>query len=504
LYLSDAQGRLIGQSTKSGNASEQISLPIEAGDYYLTVVAKSFRSISYQLNLSARVQPVTTPVVVQRPTTETGSSGSQVTPLPDVSYFGGSREWNLNAINAPEAWAKGYTGQGVTVAIVDTGVDLDHPDLVNNLYVNPGEIRGNGIDDDRNGFIDDVSGYDFADRDSNADDVVGHGTHVAGTIAASNNGFGATGVAPGAKILPVRVLGADGSGNTSDVAAGIRYAADLGADIINLSLGGDYSRAVETAIDYARSLGSLVIAAAGNESATTPSYPARFSASDDNVISVGASTTSGSIASFSNDVGLSRAIQVDAPGVGIYSTYVGGGYATLSGTSMAAPHVAGLAALTLSANPSLTTRQLRDLLASGTVGRATGSDAIGNINATTTVAYAAAGITGGTRLADARSVTSSINQSSSAQTQRTTSIDQITTAADQDFARKNTPTHQESLFLEVLEQLIPAKRFRASPSYASYPQQHVEAIDLVMSEPSDIVPSEPSDFVATSGLTHLR
>ena len=155
----------------------------------------------------------------------------------------------------------------------------------------------------------------------------------------------------------------------------------------------DNESTTDSAINYARSLGSIIIiAAAGNESAAVPGYPARFSATDDNVISVGAYSSSGSIASFSNRVGNSGSVQIDAPGVGIYSTYLGGGYATMSGTSMASPHIAGLAALTLSANPSLTSRELRDLLATGTSGRAVGSDSFGKANASITVAYAAAGL----------------------------------------------------------------------------------------------------------------
>jgi subtilisin family serine protease len=134
------------------------------------------------------------------------------------------------------------------IAVIDTGVDLDHPDLVSSLFVNPGEIAGNNLDDDNNGFVDDVHGYDFANRDANPNDTNGHGTHVAGTIASSKNGVGATGVAPDAKILPIRVLGDDGSGISIDVAAGIRYAAQMGADIINLSLGGQYSSVIDAAI----------------------------------------------------------------------------------------------------------------------------------------------------------------------------------------------------------------------------------------------------------------
>ncbi|KAA1261683.1 Thermophilic serine proteinase precursor [Rubripirellula obstinata] len=391
LYLSDSSGNVLGRSTRFGTQSELISESLDAGEYFVTVATRSFWSSRYRLTISAELQPETPPDLADATPPLAPGAG---TTLQDVGYFGGSRDWNLNAVGAPESWAAGYTGQGVLVAVVDTGVDLDHPDLSSNIFVNAGEIAGNGIDDDGNGFVDDVNGFDFADGDADPNDVGGHGTHVAGTIAAGNNGFGATGVAPGATILPVRVLGASGAGSTLDVAAGIRYAADLGADIINLSLGGGYSRAIDSAIDYARALGSFIVAAAGNESSAVPGFPARFSATDDNVISVGAYSSSGRLAGFSNDVGSSQSVQVDAPGVGIYSTYVGGRYATLSGTSMAAPHVAGLAALTLSANPDLTSPELRALLASGTVGRAVGSDAVGSVTAQTTVGYAAAGFGG--------------------------------------------------------------------------------------------------------------
>jgi subtilisin family serine protease len=137
-------------------------------------------------------------------------------------------------------------------------------------------------------------------------------------------------------------------------------------------------------------LGSLVVVAAGNEAASVPSYPARFSSQYSHVISVGAFGSSDSLASFSNDVGNSRSVQVDAPGDGIFSTYTGGGYATLSGTSMAAPHVAGLAALMLSANPYVTSAELRTLLARGTIGQASDSDSLGKASAKSSVAYAAA------------------------------------------------------------------------------------------------------------------
>ena len=202
-----------------------------------------------------------------------------------------------------ESWAQGYTGQGVTVAVVDTGVQLTHPDFVNQIWVNPGEIAGNGIDDDHDGYVDDVNGWDFASNDNNPTDQNGHGTHVAGIIAAANNGFGATGVAPGARIMPVRVLDANGSGTDTAVAAGIRFAAQHGANIINLSLGGSYSSVIYAALQYAQSLNVLVVAAAGNEYAATPSNPSSASATLSNVLSVGAYDSSNRIASFSNHVG---------------------------------------------------------------------------------------------------------------------------------------------------------------------------------------------------------
>ncbi|MEO1615104.1 MAG: S8 family peptidase [Planctomycetota bacterium] len=386
LYLTNAAGQIIASSTQAGRAAEAIDVQLPSGEYFAWTLATSYWNTPYSMQIDATLEA---PPVVDLPLDE-GEGG--VGRLAEVDYFGGNRDWGINAIGAPEAWAAGYRGEGVTVAVVDTGVDLDHPDLVSNLFVNPGEIPGNGIDDDANGFIDDVHGYDFADGDANPNDVNGHGTHVAGTIAAADNGFGATGVAPDATILPIKVLGDNGSGRSSSVAAGIRYAADLGADIINLSLGGGYSSAIESAIRYAEAAGSFIVAAAGNEAAAVPGFPARFSSSYENVISVGAHDRNGQVAGFSNDVGNSGALQVDAPGVGVYSTYAGGGFATLSGTSMAAPHVAGLAALSVSANPSLTATQLRNVIAGGVIGDARGSDAIGLASTLDTVARAATGV----------------------------------------------------------------------------------------------------------------
>ena len=383
LYLFDAQGRRLDGSFLSGAQDEQISRTVGAGTYFVAVSPWEDADTSYTFTVDA------TSLVSDAP-----SQGGEVEPFPDVPDLRGVNNYHLNAINAPEAWAQGYTGEGVLVAVLDTGVSLDHPDLASNIYVNPGEIPGNGIDDDGNGFVDDVNGWDFTTNTNDANDVHGHGTHVAGIIGAGSNGFGATGVAYDATILPVQVLRDSGSGSNRSVANGIRYAVDVGADIINLSLGGGFSSSILAALRYAEANDVLVVAAAGNESADIPSHPAIFSNQLDNTLSVGAFSSSNEAASFSNRVGNSGAVQVDAPGVGVFSTYPGGRYARLSGTSMAAPNAAGVAALALSANGNLSAAELRTLIVNGAIDTVVNSDSIGRVNAATTVAYAAAGVTG--------------------------------------------------------------------------------------------------------------
>ncbi|MFO0868577.1 MAG: S8 family serine peptidase [Pirellulales bacterium] len=411
LTLYNAAGQGLALSNKSGAAAESISRTLSAGVYYVEVAPWRTATSSYVLTVSTPTTPVTptpsTPGSGTPATPGTPSTTTPVDPLPNVAYYGTARDWNLNSINAPEAWAAGYRGAGVVVAVVDTGVDISHPDLSSQIWVNPGEVAGNGIDDDRNGYIDDVRGWDFVNRDNTPTDGNGHGTHVAGIIAANDNGVGATGVAPGAKIMPVRVLGNDGSGTDTAVAAGIRYAAQNGADIINLSLGGAYSSVIQSAIQFAQQRDVLVVTAAGNESSSVPSYPGRFSATLSNVISVGAYSSSLSLAGFSNRVGSSGAVQVDAPGVGVYNAWPSGQYQTLSGTSMASPHVAGLAALALSARPSLTAAQLRSYIVQGAGQSIAGSDSLGGVNAAVTVALAAAGSSSSVASSSSASVASS-------------------------------------------------------------------------------------------------
>jgi subtilisin family serine protease len=271
--------------------------------------------------------------------------------------------WGVDKVNAPDVWQQGYSGRGVVVAVLDTGVDYNHVDLGGNIWKNAGEIDGNGIDDDGNGYIDDTRGWNFAGNNNNPMDIEGHGTHVAGTIAAQRNGFGVTGVAYDATIMPVKVLSDQGSGSDAAIAQGIRYAAQNGADVLNLSLGGGApSKAIADAIHYAVKQGSVVVMASGNDSAKSPVNPARLA--NRWGIAVGAVDRRLQMADFSNLAGRRQLDYVVAPGVNIYSTKPNNQYQFLNGTSMAAPHVAGVAALVFSANPTLSPSQVETILTS--------------------------------------------------------------------------------------------------------------------------------------------
>jgi subtilisin family serine protease len=275
--------------------------------------------------------------------------------FPDVPNLGGNN-WGADLIKAPAAWAKGYTGKGVVVAVLDTGVDYNHPDLKDNIWTNPNN-------DAAQGYADDIHGWNFVDNNNNVLDTsqIGHGTHVAGTIAGENNGFGVTGIAYDAKIMPVKVLDNSGTGSYTNITKGIYYAVDHGANVINLSLGGSYpNNSLNSALQYASSKDVTVVMAAGNDSATQPDYPARYAKNWG--IAVGAVDQNKNIADFSDYAGSSQLAYVTAPGVNIYSTIPGNKYTTYSGTSMAAPHVTGVVALMLSANHNLTDAQVRQII----------------------------------------------------------------------------------------------------------------------------------------------
>lgn len=267
----------------------------------------------------------------------------------------------LRRMQIPAAWDRLTTGREVIVAISDSGIDILHEDLVNSLWSNMREIPGNGRDDDGNGFVDDIHGWNFVTNSPNVDTVDSHGSHVAGIVGAGvDNGKGIAGSSPYVKLMSVQFLGQDGRGRISDGIKTLVYAADNGAKIINASWGADNpSRALEEALEYANSKGALVIAAAGNEQNDTdeiPAYPA--AAPVEGVLSVASSAANGRLSNFSNYGQVS--VDLVAAGSNILSTIPGNRYQRMSGTSMATPFVSGVAALILSQRPDLSLGQLKN------------------------------------------------------------------------------------------------------------------------------------------------
>lgn len=301
--------------------------------------------------------------------------------VPNDSDF--SRLWALNNvgqgggtpdadIDAPETWEAVTGSRDVVVAVIDTGIDYTHPDLWANMWTNPGEIAGNGIDDDGNGFVDDVYGYDFANGDSDPMDDEGHGTHVAGIIAAAgNNGQGVAGVNWVGSLMALKFLDEEGSGTTSDAVLAVNYATlmrtayGINVRVTNNSWGGgNFSQALHDAIQAAGDAGILFVVAAGNEGADLdrqPRYPPAYQLS--NIVVVAATDRNDQLARFSNFG--AGTVDLAAPGVGIYSTTPGDHYAWFDGTSMATPYVAGTAALLWSAVPNATAAEVRSALLGG-------------------------------------------------------------------------------------------------------------------------------------------
>ncbi|MDP4173496.1 MAG: S8 family serine peptidase [Bacteroidota bacterium] len=274
-------------------------------------------------------------------------------------------QWSLKKIMAEEAWDISQGDTSIVIGIVDTGVDWDHPDLAANIWTNYKEIPGNGIDDDHNGYVDDVRGWDFggttgiADNDP-VEDRPDHGSHVAGIASAvTNNSTGVASIGYKCKIMPVKTS-VDNTRDVNDRAyivygfEGIVYAVDNGAKIINCSWGGSqYSKAGKEAIDYAFSKGVLVVASAGNSSSNAPNYPACYPG----VLSVASTSKDDRLSSFSS---FGSHVCLSAPGEGIYSTWLNDTYATFSGTSMASPLVAGLAGLVKAKFPDYNYMQIAE------------------------------------------------------------------------------------------------------------------------------------------------
>lgn len=263
--------------------------------------------------------------------------------LNNTGQTGGSNDAD---IDAPEAWDVQKGSRQIIVGVIDTGIDYNHEDLQLNIWRNSGEIPNNNVDDDNNGYVDDYFGWDFYNGDKDPFDDNQHGTHVSGTIGAvGNNSRGVVGVNWNVSLMALKFLNQQGSGSTSDAIEAIVYASDMGANILNNSWGGGgESQALKDAIIYSKNKGVLFIAAAGNDNKNTdldPNYPSNYEV--DNVISVAASTDSDKLAGFSNYG--EKTVDLAAPGEFIYSSIPNNRYASLSGTSMATPHVAGAAAL---------------------------------------------------------------------------------------------------------------------------------------------------------------
>ncbi len=286
-----------------------------------------------------------------------GSTGSIAPPTPD------SLSWGIERVEAPRAWERTVGSQSVVVAVIDSGIDTTVEQLAGRIWVNPNEIAGNGIDDDLNGYIDDIHGWDFRDNDPSSltgSRIHWHGTFVAGIIAAQSGEGKVAGVAPGIRIMDLRFLDSKNLFYGSDwrrFAAAIDYAVDNGADIINLSVYANRKPPLvfEQALNRAAQRGVIVVGIAGNDGRSQVSYPGKYTS----VLAVSAIDRHDRLASFSN---YGPEVAVAAPGHRITSLFPGGIAGTSSGTSFAAPHVSGTLALILSSHPGITPDRAIDLL----------------------------------------------------------------------------------------------------------------------------------------------
>ena len=334
--------------------------PLFPGARYLSVTADVTRagvdlSRIYRLQLSPDanvlqvVQELSTHPAVEY--AEPDYLAHIITTPNDPEY---SSQWGLAKINAPAAWDVVTGTTDVVIAIVDAGIDVTHPDLSGQLWQNPGEIPGNGIDDDNNGYVDDIHGWNLVNNNADLSDNTGHGTEVAGVAAAAtNNNVGIAGVCWQCRLMIVKVVQPGGVANYSDIAAGVVYAAQKGAKVINISLGGNSdSITLKTAIANAAQT-AVIVAGAGNDNSSAPFYPAAY---DDYVLAVAGTTQSDTKVGTSN---YGTWVDVSAPGENIRTTFTGGGYGNASGTSMASAFVSGLAGLLRSLHPNWSANLVR-------------------------------------------------------------------------------------------------------------------------------------------------
>jgi len=385
---------IIAASQEPGLSPESIDLNALAGGTYFVRVSQYQGSTNFTLNLSATPATVSDNNASNLPGFDSRfgfglvnaaaavAKAQGTATFPDVPDLGGD-EWGRDLIKAPEVWARGLTGDGIVVAVIDSGIDYNHPDLTGNIWSNAGENgvdaigrnkASNGVDDDGNGFVDDFRGWDFVNGDNDPMDDNSHGTHISGLVAAKKDGVGITGTAPTAKIMALKILDRAGVGKIRDEINAINYAVANGAKVINVSLGGQQLNDQElSAIRAAEAQGVLVISAAGNDARPQVDYPARFA--NQVGIAVGAVNRNGLFADFSNRAGAETISYFIAPGGDggradagdVYSTVPlsqpGIPYRYFAGTSMGVPHVAGVIALMLQANPNLTPAQIKQILA---------------------------------------------------------------------------------------------------------------------------------------------
>jgi subtilisin family serine protease len=349
-------GRARAATVRAARAPSGATAPDLGGVYAVDLAALSERERERKL-LALRRDPAVVYVEEDRP--------MRAFLVPDDPRY--PELYGMSKISAPQAWDTAR-GAGAVVAVIDSGLDFGHPDIDANVWTNAGEIPGNGLDDDDNGFADDVRGWDFVGPsagapvpDSDPTDEEGHGTHVAGTVAAEgNNGLGVIGVAWQARVMALRGLDSEGFGGQAELAGAVVYATDQGADVINASWGATgVTQTLRDAVAYALANGVVFVASAGNANLDVGQF---YPASLPGVIAVSAIGPADEKADFSN---FGSGIELAAPGVGILSLQRGtGDYFPLDGTSMAAPHVSGVIALVLGRRPTFTVDEVRQVLRS--------------------------------------------------------------------------------------------------------------------------------------------
>jgi subtilisin family serine protease len=325
-----------------------------AGTYLVRIALDMGAGALVSASLRFEILPVKLPLVP-----ETTSSAAGV-----YSVYQQPSDWGLDSINVPNAWALSHGDPSVVVAVIDSGIDASIAQLVASMWTNADEIPDNGIDDDRNGYVDDVHGWDFRDNDASSlagSPIHRHGTFVASIIAAQPGRYPIVGVAPGVRLMDVRFLDSQNQFGNADwnmFERAVNYAVDNGADIINLSVfaNGRPPSSFERALEKARARGIIIVGISGNLGKNEVMYPGRY----DSVLAVSAIASSGLLASFSNR---GSEVAFCAPGENITSFAPGERPFTDSGTSYAAPHVTGVLALLLSVDPTLTSDEAIQILA---------------------------------------------------------------------------------------------------------------------------------------------